>query len=316
MASRISLRQLEYFVAVCRAGSIATAADAIHVSASAISAAVAHLERELAAQLFVRHHVQGLSLTSVGELVQEQAQRVLALSDQLYTVASDGNAILGGALRIGCFVTLAALFAPELIQGFARDNPQVRLTQIQDHQEALLKKLRHAELDLAVTYDMGIDGGDIAFEPLATLAPYAIVGAAHPLAGRDRVTLDELASHPVVILDLPLSGDYFLSLFKAAGLTPQIAATTTSQDVLRALVANDIGYCLANIRPKARVALDGRALVPLKLEGQHRPLKLGLAWYKGQKMSKVMHAFCERSRTLISEGRVPGMSFEHTERVP
>ncbi len=316
MVSRISLRQLEYFVAVCKAGSIAAAADHIHVSASAISAAVAHMERELATQLFVRHPVQGITLTPVGQLVQEQAQAVLALSDQLYTVASDSSATLGGALRIGCFVTLAALVAPELCQGFARANPQVRLTQTEDHQEGLLKKLRHAELDLAITYDMGIDGGDIAFEPLATLPPYAIVGAAHPLAGRNAVTLDELAGFPVVILDLPLSGNYFLSLFQAAGLTPQIAATTTSQDVLRALVANDIGYCLANIRPKALVALDGRALVPLKLVGAHHALKLGLAWYKGHHMSKVMQAFCERSRALISEGQVPGMAFEPAEIAP
>lgn len=309
MHSRISLRQLAYFVAVCKASSIATAAHSIHVSPSAISAAVAHMERELGTQLFVRHPVQGLSLTSVGQQVQEQAQRMLDMSEQLYAVANDASASLSGALRIGCFVTLAPLVAPDLCQGFARKNPNLRLTQTEDHQEALLKKLRHAEIDIAITYDMGIDGSDIAFEPLATLPPYAIVGAAHALAARGAVTLQELADFAMVLLDLPLSGDYFLSLFQAAGLAPQIAATTTSQDVLRSLVANDIGYCLANVRPKALVALDGRALVPLALVGEHRALKLGLAWYKGHTMGKVMHAFCEHSRALIGEGQVPGMSF-------
>ena len=55
MLNRISLRQMEYFVATAKHGSIAAASSQIHISAPSISAAIAHVETELDVQLFVRH---------------------------------------------------------------------------------------------------------------------------------------------------------------------------------------------------------------------------------------------------------------------
>ena len=59
MALRFTLRQLEYFVAVGEAGSVALAADKVNVSSPSISTALAQLEREFGHQLFVRRHAQG-----------------------------------------------------------------------------------------------------------------------------------------------------------------------------------------------------------------------------------------------------------------
>lgn len=308
MLSRISLRQLEYFVAVGNAGSIADASERICVSSSSISSAISHIENELSVQLFVRHHAQGISLTPVGRLVMREAQQILDLTANLYSAASEANGAVRGPLRVGCFVTLAALVAPELCQGFARANPAVQITQIEDHQEGLLDKLRHAEIDVAITYDLQVAGGDIEFEPLASLPPHVIVSETHPLANRRAVALEELAALPMVLLDLPLSREYFLSLFHAAGVNPDIRARTASQDVVRSLVANDIGYSLANIRPRASLALDGRKIVRVRLAGKHRPMMLGLAWLKGRQMSRVVEAFCHRCRSFISDEYIPGMS--------
>ena len=66
MAIRFTLRQLEYFVAVGEAGSIAAASERINISPPSISAAVAQLEAEFGIELFVRQHAQGLSLTPGG----------------------------------------------------------------------------------------------------------------------------------------------------------------------------------------------------------------------------------------------------------
>lgn len=307
MLSRISLRQWEYFVAVCHSGSIAAASDRIHVSASSISAALTHIESELAAQLFVRHHVQGISLTPVGQTVVREVQKMLDLSANLYALASNTHNAVSGPLHVGCFVTLAALVAPELCQGFVRAHPQVQITQIEDHQEGLLDKLRRADIDLAITYDMRVESEDIAFEPLASLPPHVIVGQHHALAQRPSVSLEELSTLPMVLLDLPVSNAYFLSLFQVADVKPDICARTASQDVLRSLVANGIGYSLANARPRASVALDGRKIVRVPLAGTHQPLQLGLAWYKGRHMSRVMEVFFERCRELISDAHIPGM---------
>ncbi|RUU06854.1 LysR family transcriptional regulator, partial [Mesorhizobium sp. M6A.T.Ca.TU.002.02.2.1] len=61
MPLRFTLRQLEYFVAVGEAGSIAKAAEQVNVSPPSISASIAQLETEFGVQLFVRKHSHGLS---------------------------------------------------------------------------------------------------------------------------------------------------------------------------------------------------------------------------------------------------------------
>ena len=62
-----TLVQLRYFLAAAEDGTMTGAAKTLVVSQSAISTAIAQLERELGVQLFVRHHARGLTLTAVGE---------------------------------------------------------------------------------------------------------------------------------------------------------------------------------------------------------------------------------------------------------
>lgn len=68
MPLRITLRQLEYFVAVGECGSIAQAAERLNISSPSISTAISQLEAEFGLQLFIRRHAYGLSLTQ-GERV-------------------------------------------------------------------------------------------------------------------------------------------------------------------------------------------------------------------------------------------------------
>lgn len=74
---RFILRQLEYFVAVGEAGSIAKAAEQVNVSPPSISASIVQLEAEFGIQLFVRKHSQGLSLTPGGRFFFNEVSKLL-----------------------------------------------------------------------------------------------------------------------------------------------------------------------------------------------------------------------------------------------
>lgn len=308
MLTRLTFRQLEYCLAAGEFGSIAEAAERIHVSPSSISAAVTQVESELSAALFVRHHGQGLSLTPVGVDVLRQIRQLLDHAVSLYDVAKGSQTSVRGPLRVGCFTTLAAMVAPELCQGFARAHPGVDVTQVEDHHEGLIERLRHAQIDVAITYDLNVAEADIAFEPLASLPPYAIISEDDPLASREVVAIQELASRPMVLLDLPLSRDYFLSLFRELSVAPMVSARSASPDVVRSLVANGVGYSLVNVRPRAGNSLDGKRVINVQLEGNHRPMQLGLAWLKEQKARRVVEAFMDRCRAIISNEYIPGMT--------
>ncbi|NBT51402.1 MAG: LysR family transcriptional regulator, partial [Marivivens sp.] len=85
---RYTLRQIEYFVAVGEAGSIARASERINVSSPSISAAITQLEAEFGLPLFVRQHAQGLSLTQAGRQMMDQARIVLREAGLIHHLAS------------------------------------------------------------------------------------------------------------------------------------------------------------------------------------------------------------------------------------
>lgn len=303
---RFSLRQLEYFIAAGETGSITLASERIHISQPSISTAISHLERELKAQLFIRHHAQGLSLTPVGRALLAEAKRVVAQAESLYTVADETSGLVRGTLSLGCMVTLAPMLVPELSHGFVSAFPDTKILHIEGHQEDLLRGLRRSEIDLALTYDLQIPE-DIEFSQLVSLPPYIVVAETHPLASESAVTLDELADQPLVLLDLPLSREYFVALFMSAGITPTIAARSAYPDVVRAMVANGAGYALFNVRPRSDQALDGRKLVSIRLAGQHRPMTIGVATLRTLAKSRLIAAFQAHCQARISRSYIPGM---------
>jgi DNA-binding transcriptional LysR family regulator len=171
-----------------------------------------------------------------------------------------------------------------------------------------MHRLRMAQIDVAITYDLGGADPDIAFEPLAPLPPHVIVSEDDPLANQPSTTVEELAELPMILLDLPLSREYFLSLFREAHLTPRIVARSGSPEVVRSLVANSFGYSLVNVRPRANQSLDGKRLMDVALVGKHRPMILGLAWASDQKPRRVVEAFMDRCRKFVSIDYIPGMT--------
>lgn len=307
MLNRVSLRQMEYFVATAKYGSIAAAAANIHISSPSISAAIAHMESELGVQLFVRHPSKGLGLTPIGAKVLRQCTDVLERSARLYDVAAESKYTIQGSLRVGSFQSLTALIAPEVIFGFSRAFDKVDMHMVEGDQEVLMHKLQALEIDLAITYDLHLSEA-VEFEPLATLPPYVLVSEIHPFAQQSAVTLEELASHPLILLDLPISREYFTSLFTSAGVTPRIGARSRSEEVVRSMVANGLGYAIFNVRPKSNQSLDGKRMVRVRLAGNNRPMRLGLATYKPVQQSRLTEIFMDRCRAYISEQYIPGMS--------
>lgn len=303
---RFTLRQLEYFIAAAETGSITLASERIHMSQPSISTAISHLEQELNAQLFLRHHAQGLSLTPVGRALLGEAKRVIAQANGLYAIASETSGAVRGTLSLGCMVTLAPMLVPELTHSFVTAFPDVEIRPVEGHQEDLFHGLRRSEVDIALTYDLQLPD-DIAFSPLVSLPAHVIVGETHRLAERPALSLQELAAEPLILLDLPLSREYFIALFMKQGLTPNIAVRSAHQEVVRTMVANGHGYSLANVRPRSNLALDGRKVVAIRLSGEHRPMTVGIATLKALAQSKLVEAFGAHCKAHISRAYIPGM---------
>lgn len=312
MPLRFSLRQLEYLVAVAESGSIAMASERVNVSSPSISAAISQLEAEFGLPLFVRKHAHGLSLTQGGKRFAEQARRILAEAARLNDLANDITGEVRGPLTVGCLLTFAQIVLPRLRRTFCDAYPAVDFRQVESHQAELFGALRSASLDIALTYDLNIPP-DLEFVELLELPPYAVMSETHDLATRESVTPKDLAAYPMVLLDLPMSVDYFLSLFAASGVKPKIAERTRDVAVMHGLVANGFGYSIANMRPSSDRSPDGRRLRFVPLGGNPRRMKMGLLMSEGARASLTIRAFIDHCRQKVTADSVPGLRIEPPE---
>ncbi len=283
--ARFTLRQLEYFVAVAEAGTVTSAAERVHLSQSAMSTALADLERVLGVQLLVRHHARGVTLTPSGDELLISARELLRQADDLDTSAHALGEGLVGRVRLGCFAILAPYLVPPLVATVVEELPGLEVEPIEEPLDGIESGLREGRFEVALTYDLGLGEG-IERQPLLEIRPHALLAFDHPLSTGEPVRLADLADEPFVLLDLPHSRDYFKAAFTAAGVQPRIRYRTRSAETARALVGRGLGWSLLNLRPSNDESLEGRRVVACDLADAMPALTVVLAKAHGTRLTK------------------------------
>jgi LysR family hydrogen peroxide-inducible transcriptional activator len=191
----MDLRQLNALVAVAEHGSFSGAARALHTVQSNISTHVARLERELGVTLIDRATT---TLTDEGQVVVRRATRV---QQELEALVSDVAAVhdeIAGVARIGVIGTTARWLVPPLLEAMAVRYPKVRVVVVDATTTSLLPQVHSGQLDLAVlalpVHDPDVEAEQLFEEDLLVIAP-----TDHPLAESDRVTLEQLAEHDLLL---------------------------------------------------------------------------------------------------------------------
>lgn len=199
-------------------------------------------------------------------------------------------------LRLGSYTSFAPYVLPAIFERMREDGAAPPAYQMEGDQRQVLEALRSGRIEIALTYDLDLGHG-IGCEPLASLQPYALLPGAHPLAASDRVSLADLSQQPFVLLDLPTSRDYFLSLFEARGLRPPVAWRCASVEMVRGLVGHGLGCSILATKPANDVSYDGRALACRPLaDPDLPPSRIVLAWHAGSERSPESRRFVDACR--------------------
>lgn len=291
-APDFSLRQLSYFVAVARHQSLHKAADALHVSAPAVSAAIAHLEATLNVQLFQRRHARGLVLTEAGSAFAVECRNLLQQAWELGSGRLMDQHEIQGHVHLACLFSFAPFVIPPLMRQFADRFPKARMFWHEGHHEYLLEGLQTGAFDLALMYDFEVPSGIecIVLRP----APLQVVlPAGHALLRRPKLTVRELATEPLILLDLPRTRNYMLSAFSADGVAPRIAHRVYSMTMLLGLVANGHGFSLLNFCPPNTHSRE--------LESTLRTPNLVLAHSHRYRFTRAAAAVVEIVTTLVDD---------------
>lgn len=302
---RFSLRQLRIFVTVAEFGSVTEAAEKLGRSQAAVSATIAEFEQMLGIPVFIRKPAKGLILTNIGETLSLEARGLLAHADEFDAIAGAMGSAIEGEITVACFTNLAPIVFAGMVAEFRKMHPRIDvIMQVGDH-ETIVESIRRGIAEIAISFDLAIDD-QLRSIPLAVLPPLAMVPANHRLAHKSKVTLSELANEPFILMDLPHTREYFLSLFYSLKLDPQIKFRCSSLETERAMVGNGLGYALVNVIPLVNKTYDGSTIVSIPLAEKLRPLRITMLSLKRITQRRVARTFTEFARGYMMNWRELG----------
>ncbi len=304
---KYSLRQLEYFAATAENQSLAKAAKWLNISQPSISKAITNLERQFSVQLFIRHHARGVSLTPAGERLLVDARGLLRYAGELQQNAQASSDDTRGEIELACFVTVAPIFMPALLADFSECFPGIEIRLHEGNQDDLLFGLASGRFELALMYNLMLPA-DMEIGLLASFDPYVLLPEEHRLVKHKKISLKSLKDESLILLDVPPSRDFFLGLFKAAGLEPRVAFSSPSLEMVRGLVGRNQGYSLLVTHPYYDHTYDGQTIVTRPLADKTAGGELGLVRLAQMRPSWAMTTFSQFCTTWFLQhhaGRGP-----------
>jgi DNA-binding transcriptional LysR family regulator len=186
-----TMRQLEMFLAVARAGSFRRAAEQVHLSQPALSQHVGELERGLGTRLFERRG-RTVALTEAGRILEDHALRVFATlagaQEAIVDLAGGGR----GTLVVGASTTPGLYLMPALMGAFERAQPAISVDLRIANSREIEEQVRGNELDLGVVGGHGLRPGEECLAAGMLDELVLIVAPGHAWTRRARLQPSEL----------------------------------------------------------------------------------------------------------------------------
>ena len=150
--SPLNLSHLQILIAVVNYGSFSEAALQLQISQSAVSYAIASLEKDLGVTLLSRGRY-GACLTPVGEQIADRARQISYLMDDIFKQANLSRGLKGGHVRISSFRSAGTHILPEMIAQFCRCYPKIAISIAEyDDRPDVEDDLRRGRADIGITY--------------------------------------------------------------------------------------------------------------------------------------------------------------------
>jgi DNA-binding transcriptional LysR family regulator len=242
----LDVRRMRVLREVAVRGSFSAAAEALSFTQSAVSQQIAALERE-AGTILVQRSARGVRLTEAGEAVVRHTEAIMARLAEAETELEAIAGLRGGRLRMAAFESAGSSLMPLAIAEFRQRHPAVDLSMSLSEPEDSVPLLRSGDLDLAIVFESAITKADdgIARVHLLEDPMYLVLPRDHPLAGRRRVRLADLAGEAWIAGQPDCECNRLISRACAvAGYEPRIAFETDDYTAMQGFVAAGVGVSL------------------------------------------------------------------------
>jgi LysR family hydrogen peroxide-inducible transcriptional activator len=287
----MTLRDLEYLVALAETRHFGRAAERCHVSQPTLSAQLRKLEEFLGVML-VERRPRRVALTAAGGAVVERARRMLQDAEGIRDLARASQDPLSGPLKVGFIPTLGPYLLPRVAPRIAKALPKLSLLLHEYQTGPLVERTLAGELDLAILA-LPAETKGLVTRPLFAESFLVAMPESHPLATKKRVKATDLEGEKLLLLEEGhCLRDHALEVCAHVG-TEEQAFRATSLETLRQMVASGLGLTLlpglAAEGPFASVR--GLAVRPFVPPTPHR--KIGAAWRRSTSRGDAIAAVCD-----------------------
>ena len=257
----ITLRQLTYLTRLHEKGSFTSAAEALGITQPALSIAISQLEDALSVAL-VERGTRPVALTEAGELMLACAQRVVREIKQARDEISAMESGRIGRLDICMSPSATGTVISEVLSHMVDEFPQLEIHISHGVLPSAAEKLHNGEI--SVLMGTAVDGfrdPALSITPLIDVAMLAVGGNQHPLAGKSKITLEDLTRHPwIQIGDINANLPQWSRTFARAQLdAPRLAVDIRNLSLVRDMLLQ--GKLLTVLpQPMVQADLDARLL--------------------------------------------------------
>jgi DNA-binding transcriptional LysR family regulator len=272
----VTLEQLRIFATVAEMLHFTRAAEVLHLSQPAVSAAIAALEAEHGLRLFDRIG-RRVELTAAGQLLHGQARAILAKVDEAGTMLAELSGLSRGALRLAASQTVGNHWLPTRLLRFAAAYPGIRVDLSIGNTEQVAEAVRDGRAELGIAEGVVTDSALVS-EPVEGDRLRLVVGGSHPWAGLGRVGRDELAAGRWILRE-PGSGTraLFELAVRGVGLDPaglDVAMTLPGGGMIRAALLAGVGASVLSDLMLTEDLAAGRIVALEGLDLPARPFHL------------------------------------------
>ncbi len=291
MERQMELRVLNYYLAVVREGSITRAAEAAHITQPALSRQLAQLERELGAQLFTRS-ARGIELTSEGYLLARRAEELVTLAEKTRYEVSHHDRELEGTIHIAGGSLSSERTLATLVRDFRAEHPYVSFEMLSTTSNEITERMDHGLVDIGLLVEP-IELERYDHIPVGEEKWVAVLRADDPLADRDFLTPDDLASGPVILPHRATVRNEAANWFGQAFARVDVAATANLVASGTAMVRAGLGRNMC-VRDTS-LEDPGNEIVAIPLDPSVHVRTL-LAWRRDGLLSEPARRFVEFCR--------------------
>ena len=288
----LELRQLRYFVTVAEELHFGKAALRLHMTQPPLSQTIQALEQLLGATLFERSR-RGVALTPAGIALLPEARRLLAQAQELPQLVQRAAAGEVGRLALAFVSSADYSVLPPFLRAYRATYPQVQITLQEATSDLQLDDLLHNRIDAGLLIPPLPDKAKLELDYLPVLnEPLVLAVPAGLLAKKGKVALAAMPRLPLIVFPRAISPalyDAILSVFRDAGITPEIGQQAIQMQTIVSLVSAGMGMALVpqSVSNLMRPGVEYRALAdtgPL--------VETGLAWRRDN-TSPVLRGFLE-----------------------